>query len=96
MDNVAFHKTEIIKEFIETTNFKLLYLPPYFPFLNPIENLFSKVKNYVRYSKPENESDLFNKINEGFESVTREDCNGYYRNMNKYLISSGRREIIEQ
>ncbi|OMJ21585.1 hypothetical protein AYI70_g3398 [Smittium culicis] len=96
MDNAAFNKTETIKEFIETTNFKFLYLPPYSPFLNPIENLFSKVKNYVRYSKPENESDLFDKINEGFKSVTREDCNGYYKNMNKYLVSSGRREIIKQ
>ncbi|OMJ16922.1 hypothetical protein AYI70_g6294, partial [Smittium culicis] len=42
MDNVAFHKTELVKTFIENSGFKLLYLPPYSPFLNLIENLFSK------------------------------------------------------
>ena len=47
MDNVAFHKTEEVRAFIREHKVKVLYLPPWSPMLNPIENCFSKVKNLI-------------------------------------------------
>ena len=48
MDNVSFHKTKTIKETIEKSNNKLLFIPPYSPEFNPIEELFSCLKTYIR------------------------------------------------
>lgn len=44
MDNLGAHKGERIKERIEERGCQLLYLPPYSPDLNPIEEAFSKIK----------------------------------------------------
>jgi transposase len=48
MDNVAFHKNAGVRSNIERRGNRLLLLPPYSPFLNPIENLFSKWKEIIR------------------------------------------------
>ncbi|KAI5151513.1 hypothetical protein ENBRE01_2188 [Enteropsectra breve] len=42
MDNVPFHRSTVISTAIEAAGYRALYLPPYSPFLNPIENMFSK------------------------------------------------------
>ena len=42
MNNIAFHKNVSIREKFNQENRTLMFLPPYSPFLNPIENLFSK------------------------------------------------------
>ncbi len=44
MDNAAFHKSEQTKQIIENTGAELLFLPPYSPDLNPIENSFGTIK----------------------------------------------------
>lgn len=44
MDNAAFHKSEKTKELIQNTGAELLFLPPYSPDLNPIENSFGTIK----------------------------------------------------
>lgn len=48
MDNLPAHKVAGIREAIEAVGAILLYLPPYSPDLNPIENAFSKLKAHVR------------------------------------------------
>lgn len=48
MDNAPIHKTIVVKEFLESHQIEVVYLPPYSPDLNPIENFFSMVKS--RYS----------------------------------------------
>jgi len=48
MDNLAAHKVEGIRQIIEACGATLLYLPPYSPDLNPIENAFAKMKAHVR------------------------------------------------
>ena len=49
MDNAAFHKTSEVKEVFEASEFKLLYLPPYSPDLNPIEKIFAIFKKRRQY-----------------------------------------------
>jgi transposase len=48
MDNLASHKVEGVRRVIEARGATLLYLPPYSPDLNPIENAFAKMKAHVR------------------------------------------------
>ena len=44
MDNASFHRSDEVKNVIETHGHQRLFLPPYSPFLNPIENLFNLIK----------------------------------------------------
>jgi transposase len=48
MDNLASHKTEAVREAIETAGAELRFLPPYSPDFNPIENAFAKLKALLR------------------------------------------------
>ena len=48
MDNLSSHKVAGVRQAIEAVGARLLYLPPYSPDLNPIEQLFAKLKNCLR------------------------------------------------
>jgi transposase len=48
MDNLGSHKVDGVQRAIEAVGAKLIYLPPYSPDLNPIEQFFSKLKAYLR------------------------------------------------
>ena len=48
MDNLSVHKSERVREMIEGAGAEVLYLPPYSPDFNPIEEAFSKIKNLIR------------------------------------------------
>jgi hypothetical protein len=48
MDNASFHHSERIKEMCFEAGVELLYLPPYSPDLNPIEEFFSELKAYIK------------------------------------------------
>ena len=48
MDNLACHKRAGVREAIETAGARLVFLPPYSPDLNPIEQAFSKLKALLR------------------------------------------------
>jgi transposase len=51
MDNLSNHKCERVRELIENAGCELLYLLPYSPDLNPIEEAFSKVKSLLRQAE---------------------------------------------
>ena len=48
VDNLSSHKGKRVRELIQATACKLVYLPPYSPDLNPIEEAFSKIKGFIR------------------------------------------------
>jgi transposase len=48
MDNASFHHTERIKQMCDLAGVKLVYLPPYSPDLNPIEEFFSELKAFIK------------------------------------------------
>ena len=48
MDNASFHHTERIQELCDDAGVKLVYLPPYSPDLNPIEELFAELKAFIK------------------------------------------------
>jgi len=47
MDNYSIHKGQQVKDLIEATGAKVIYLPPYSPEFNPIENYWSKLKSIL-------------------------------------------------
>jgi hypothetical protein len=48
MDNVAFHKTKQVKGVCDEKGFNRIFIPPYSPDYNPIENIFAVLKSYLR------------------------------------------------
>ena len=48
MDNASFHHTERVKELCSDAGVKLVYLPPYSPDLNPIEEFFAELKGFIK------------------------------------------------
>ena len=94
MDNVNLHKTTEVRNFMAQSGFELLFLPPYSPFLNPIENMFSKWKNFTKRARPNNEAELMNFIEMGENNITAEDCAGFFRKMNSYIPRAINNEII--
>jgi len=48
MDNTSFHHTERVEQMYYNTGVKLVYLPPYSPYLNPIEEFFAELKAFIK------------------------------------------------
>ena len=82
MDDVGFHKTEIVREELIILDLSVKYLPAYSPFFNPIENMFSKWKNFVKRAQEKNEVELLAVMNEVRTVITAEDCNNYVAKVN--------------
>lgn len=80
MDNLSTHKTEAIGELFTRYRTRLLYLPPYSPDLNPIENMWAKVKTKIRQSAARTLHALMYAMAEALDTVTGEDCCGYFKN----------------
>lgn len=78
LDNLATHKVAGVKETVEAAGARLEYLPPYSPDFNPIENLWSKVKQGVKSRNPRNARQLFKAVGTAFNAVTPEDCHGFF------------------
>lgn len=49
-DNAGYHRSQAIRDFVETTNIELHFLPPYSPNLNPIERLWKIMHENVTYN----------------------------------------------
>jgi transposase len=84
-DNVPFHHAQVVVNTIEVHGHRMLFLPPYSPFLNPIENVFSEWKSLVRAANPQNETELLQEIQQGAFSISPEHCRAYFRHMENYI-----------
>ena len=51
MDNVSFHHSKDVRDYCENQNLILIFTPPYSPWFNPIENVFSMIKHHYRKHK---------------------------------------------
>jgi transposase len=96
-DNVRFHKDDDILEKIATSGHSVRFLPPYSPFLNPIENLFSQWKQMVRNGNPKNEEELMNLIDSTFLEISAEHCTNYYKHMLEMINEClDRKQVIDE
>jgi transposase len=78
MDNLAAHKGERVKELIEDRGCELLYLPPYSPDLNPIEEAFSKIKRILRKAESRTREALVEAMGAAIWAVTAKDARGFF------------------
>lgn len=74
MDNLGAHKVAGVREAIQATGAKLLYLPPYSPDFNPIEQIFAKLKADLRKAAARTLPDLEAAIQSAFDSLTAKAC----------------------
>ena len=77
MDSARIHHYTGLLEVLDSLNIEIMYLPEYSPFLNPIENVFSKWKNHVIRGARSNDTELSVLIDTGFESITMHDRAGF-------------------
>ncbi|MFA6187621.1 MAG: transposase, partial [Phycisphaerae bacterium] len=86
LDNLSAHKSQQVRELIESVGAELWYLPPYSPDLNPIEKMWSKVKSILRTLKTRTKEALIDAIAEALERVTASDAKGWFESCG-YIFS---------
>lgn len=77
MDNLSAHKGEKVRELIEARGCELLYLPPYSPDLNPIEEAFSKIKGLLRKAAARTREALIEALGTAISAVSSMDALGF-------------------
>jgi len=78
MDNLPAHKRPIVRSIIEEAGCELWLLPPYSPDFNPIEMMWSKVKQLIRGCEPRTFEALAQAIFDAMDAVTSQDANGFF------------------
>lgn len=76
-DNLQCHKAPGVRAAIEARGAELRFLPPYSPDLNPIEQLFAKLKSLVRTAAPRDVEALWNTIGHSLGRFTPTECANY-------------------
>jgi len=77
VDNLSAHKGGRVKEIVETAGCELLYLPPYSPDLNSIEQAFAKVKGLLRRAEARTHEALVEATGLALDAVTASDARGF-------------------
>jgi transposase len=78
MDNLSAHKGERVRELIEQRGCELLYLPPYSPDFNPIEEAFSKIKGLLRKAEARSRETLLEAIGAAISVLSAKDVHGFF------------------
>jgi transposase len=78
LDNLSSHKGSRVREMIEAAGARLLYLPPYSPDFNPIENAFAKLKALLRKAAERTVEGLWTAIGRLIEVFTPTECANYF------------------
>lgn len=78
MDNLPAHKVAGIRQIIEETGAALLYLPPYSPDFNPIENAFAKLKAHVRKAAARTVEALDSAVADALHAFNPEECANFF------------------
>jgi transposase len=80
LDNLSAHKVPGVRDAIKATGARLLYLPPYSPDFNPIEQLFAKLKALLRKAAERSVEGLWNRIASLLDAFPPDECANYFRN----------------
>ena len=82
LDNLGSHKSPAIKTAIRAAGARLWFLPPYSPDLNPIEQVFAKLKHLLRKAAERSKEALWRRIGDLLTQFTPQECANY-------LVNSG-------
>jgi transposase len=80
MDNLGSHKGKAIRRLIRSAGAKLLFLPKYSPDLNPIEQVFAKLKHLLRKAAARTIETVCAAIAELLGAFTKQECANYFKN----------------
>lgn len=80
MDNLGSHKGVAVRKAIRAVGAKLLYLPPYSPDLNPIEQVFAKLKLLLRKAAERSVEATWQRIGTLLDAFPPHECTNYFRN----------------
>src|ERR1700676_4723831 len=78
MDNLSAHKVPGVRERIEASGAELLYLPPYSPDFNPIEQCWAKVKQSLRSAQARTLDVLEAAITQALASITPQNASAWF------------------
>jgi transposase len=79
MDNLSSHKSQEVRQTIEAAGAVLLYLPPYSPDFNPIEQAFSKLKAQLRKAAERSIPALWDRIGDILDTFSATECRNFFR-----------------
>jgi transposase len=80
IDNLGSHKGTAVRSAIRAAGARLLFLPPYSPDLNPIEQVFAKLKALLRKAQERTVEGLWRRIGELLRAFPPRECANYFRN----------------
>lgn len=78
MDNLPAHKVDGVRSLIEATGAELLYLPPYSPDFNPIEQAWSKIKQQLRSAKARTLESLETATTQALAQITAPNAQAWF------------------
>ena len=77
LDNLGSHKGKAVRRAIRQAGAKLLFLPPYSPDLNPIEQAFAKLKHWLRRAQARSIEETYNSVGRILERFNPDECAAY-------------------
>ena len=80
MDNLGSHRGKAVRQLIRSAGAKLFFLPKYSPDLNPIEQVFAKLKHYLRKAAARTVEAVCLAIGQTLQTFTSEECASYLAN----------------
>jgi transposase len=80
LDNLGSHKDKAIRQMVRKAGAKILFLPPYSPDLNPIEQLFAKIKHILRKAMGRSLDVVMEAIAEILPLIPAHECANYLAN----------------
>lgn len=80
MDNLGSHKSQEVRRLIRSAGARLFFLPPYSPDLNPIEQVFAKLKALLRRLRPRSVEQNWRSIGTLLPRFSPSECANYFRN----------------
>lgn len=80
LDNLSSHKAKAVRHAIRAAGAKLLFLPPYSPDLNPIEQVFAKLKLLLRKASERTVEATWRRIGSLLDAFPPHECANYLRN----------------
>jgi transposase len=80
LDNLGSHKGAAVRDIVRAAGARLFFLPPYSPDLNPIEQLFAKLKHFMHRAARRSVEAVHNAIAETLDAITPRECQNYIEN----------------
>lgn len=80
LDNLGSHKGKAARQAVRNKGAHLIFLPPYSPDLNPIEQLFAKLKHLMRKAQERTHEATWRKVGHVLDMVSPTECANYFRN----------------